>query len=88
MKVVFKTSFVKDVRKIKNRSLAARIRSTIESIEQASTLQEIANLKPLKGATGYYRVRLGDYRIGLRIEDETITVIRFLHRKDVYRYFP
>jgi mRNA interferase RelE/StbE len=88
MKVIFKASFIKDLQKIKDRSLAARIKDAIESIEKASTLQEITNLKPLRGAMGYYRVRLGDYRIGLRVEGETITLVRFLHRKEVYRYFP
>jgi mRNA interferase RelE/StbE len=88
MKVIFKASFIKDLQKIKDRSLAARIKDAIESIEKASTVQEITNLKPLRGAMGYYRVRLGDYRIGLRVEGETITLVRFLHRKEVYRYFP
>jgi addiction module RelE/StbE family toxin len=88
MEVVFKESFLKDLRRIKERALARRVKEVIESIEQASTLQEIANLKPLKNSTGYYRIRLGDYRIGLHVEGETITLIRFLHRKEVYRYFP
>lgn len=88
MEVVFKESFLKDLRRIKERALARRVKEVIESIEQASTLQEIANLKPLKSSTGYYRIRLGDYRIGLHVERETITLIRFLHRKEVYRYFP
>ncbi|MBP1468695.1 type II toxin-antitoxin system RelE/ParE family toxin [Candidatus Chloroploca sp. M-50] len=36
----------------------------------------------------YYRIRIGDYRLGLFVEDDTITVVRFLHRRDIYRYFP
>lgn len=88
MNVAFKNSFLKDLRKIKEHALAMRVKEVIESIEQASTLQEIGNLKQLKGSTGYYRVRVGDYRIGLRVDGETITLVRFLHRKEVYRYFP
>jgi mRNA interferase RelE/StbE len=88
MNVIFKSGFVKDLRRIKERALGMRVKEVIESIEQASTLQEIANLKQLKGSTGYYRIRVGDYRIGLRVEGETVILIRFLHRKEVYRYFP
>ena len=88
MNVTFTNSFLKDLRKIKERALAMRVKEVIESIEQAPTFQEIADLKQLKGSTGYYRIRIGDYRIGLRVDDETITLVRFLHRKEVYRYFP
>lgn len=88
MNVAFKTSFVKDLQKLKDRALAARVKEIIEFVEQAATLHEIANLKALKGGTGYYRIRVGDYRIGLRVEGDTITLIRFLYRKEVYRYFP
>lgn len=88
MNVIFKTSFLKDLQKIKDHSLGTRVKEVIETVEKASTLQEITNLKQLKGATGYYRIRLGDYRIGLRVEGETITLVRFLHRKEAYRYFP
>jgi mRNA-degrading endonuclease RelE of RelBE toxin-antitoxin system len=31
---------------------------------------------------------LGDYRLGLVIEDDIVTLVRILHRKDIYRYFP
>lgn len=88
MKVIFKSSFLKDLGKIKDRALAVRVKKVIESIEQAATLQEIASLKSLKGSTGYYRIRVGDYRIGLCFDGETIVLVRFLHRKEVYRYFP
>ncbi|MBN2392928.1 MAG: type II toxin-antitoxin system RelE/ParE family toxin [Anaerolineae bacterium] len=88
MKVTFKNSFLKDLRRIKERALAMRVKEVIESLEQVSALQEIANLKQLKGSTGYYRIRVGDYRIGLRLDGEIITLVRFLHRKEVYRYFP
>ena len=43
MNVVFKNSFVKDLRKIKERALGMRVKEAIESIEQATTLQQIAN---------------------------------------------
>lgn len=88
MNVAFKSSFLKDVRKIKDRALAMRVKNVTESLEHAAMLQEITHLKALKGSAGYYRIRVGDYRIGLRVEGETVTLVRFLHRKEVYRYFP
>ena len=46
------------------------------------------NLRKLRGSDRYYRIRVGEYRVGLSVEGDTVTFVRFLHRKDVYRYFP
>jgi mRNA interferase RelE/StbE len=88
VKLIFKNSFLKDAQRLKERALALRVKDTIEAIERAENLSEIANLKPLTGFTGYYRVRVGDYRVGLRVDGDTIVLIRLLHRKEIYRFFP
>jgi mRNA interferase RelE/StbE len=88
LKVKFKSSFTKDLRKVKNKSLLARVKETIEQVEQARNLQEIKNIKKLKGGDRYFCIRIGDYRIGLVLDGDTITFVRFLHRRDIYKYFP
>ncbi|MEH2369023.1 type II toxin-antitoxin system RelE family toxin [Nostoc sp.] len=37
-----------------------------------------------------YKIRVGDYRIGISVDKETQTLIcqRVAHRKDIYRNFP
>ena len=65
-----------------------RIRQIIETVEQAETLAEFPNLKQLKTNGLYYRIRTGDYRVGMTIEEDTVTFVRALHRKEIYRYFP
>ena len=45
------------------------------------------NIKALKGEfSGKYRLRVGDYRVIYRVENEiiTITIIRIGHRKEIY----
>jgi len=42
----------------------------------------------VKGFPGYFRIRVGDYRLGFSFHNDTVTLIRFLHRKEIYRYFP
>lgn len=88
MKVQFKASFAKDLREVKDKEALARVKGVIESVERASSLEGIAQLKRLKGGGHYYRVRVGDYRIGLTADAGSVTLVRFLHRKDIYRYFP
>jgi mRNA-degrading endonuclease RelE of RelBE toxin-antitoxin system len=49
---------------------------------------DIGNLKKLKGDENAYRIRIGDYRLGIFFDGETVIFARVLHRKDIYRYFP
>jgi mRNA interferase RelE/StbE len=88
LNVEFKESFLKDLRGVKDKALLRRVRELIETVEQVKALDEIGNLKKLKGGGRYFRVRIGDYRAGLIVENEIVTFVRFLNRKDIYRYFP
>ena len=88
MNLEFKASFVKDLKRVRDKKLKARVQEVIEAVEQAHSLQELEGIKKLKGSDRYYRVRIGNYRIGLSVEGDIVRFVRFLHRKDVYRYFP
>ena len=35
----------------------------------------------------YYRLKIGDYRLGLKVLGDTVELIPFLHRRDIYRRF-
>jgi mRNA interferase RelE/StbE len=87
VKVAFKGSFTKDLKTIKDKDLLQKVKDVIEQVERAQDLREVSNLKHLKGGS-YYRIRIGDYRLGLLVKDGTVSVVRFLHRKEIYRYFP
>ena len=52
------------------------------------SIPEIPKLKKLSANNNYYRLRIGDFRIGMSIINKEIYLIRFLHRKDIYKYFP
>jgi mRNA interferase RelE/StbE len=59
-------------------------------VESADNLSQIPNLKKLKGQKNkvYYRSRMGNYRVGLVIKQDIVVFVRFLNRKEIYRYFP
>lgn len=88
MNVEFRKSFEKDLGSIQDVVLLQRIRTVIEEAETAEKLNEVTNIKKLKGGGAYYRIRVGDYRIGIAVNEDTVIFVRVLHRKDVYRYFP
>ena len=65
MKLLFKDSFAKDLKGIKDRALLSRIEWAIESGANASDLREVPGIRRLRETGNYYRIRVGDYRIGL-----------------------
>ena len=88
MKLAFKESFAKDLRRISDKDLLKQIRRILTSAATVCTLQEIAHLKKLRESGNCFRIRVGQYRIGLVVEKDEIIFVRCLHRRDVYRYFP
>jgi len=73
---------------ITDAGILRRIRKVIEQVEAARLFQEISNIKRLDAKGKYYRIRVGDYRLGLVFEQGTLTFVRCLNRKEIYRYFP
>jgi mRNA interferase RelE/StbE len=88
VKVQFKDSFAKDLKGVKDKGLLKRLREVVEFVESAASLNEIHNLKKLKGGGDYFRLRVGDYRVGIALENDAVIFVRFLNRKDIYKYFP
>ena len=85
-KIEFVPQAAKELRKL-GRVEAARIIAALE--QRIAPLDDPRALgAPLKGEhEGFWRWRVGDYRIVARIEDERvlILVVRVAHRREVYR---
>ena len=89
MIVEFDKSFYKTLAKIKDQSTLKNIRKNILELENKKGFVEIKSLKKLTGYKNYYRIRIGDYRLGFESTDEkTIRLIIITHRKDIYKKFP
>ena len=84
--VEFHPAAAKELRKL-DRVVAARIVRTLET--RIAPLDDPRSVgSALVGEhAGYWRWRIGDYRVIARIEDERITIliVRIAHRREVYR---
>ena len=80
-------SFVKDLKTVP-KDFREKIATLICTIEEASTLSDLAGIKKLKSYQNFYRIQVGVYRLGFVLDENTIVLVRFLHRKKIYRYFP
>ncbi len=89
MLVKYRKLFLKDLKKLKSHQIYHKIYEIVfEKIPSAGDLREIRNIKPLKGQSNRYRIRVGDFRIGIEIQGKEVEVMRVLHLKEFYRYFP
>lgn len=88
MKVEFLSKFIKDLEKLNVGHVKASVIKTIELVESVNNLSEIPNLKKLKGHKYAFRIKIGDYRIGIFVEDKIVEMARVVHRKDIYKVFP
>lgn len=66
-----------------NRDVRARIRKAIES-RLTRAPQDYG--KPLMGTlSGYWSLRVGDYRVVYRVRDRAVEIIQIAHRRDAYQ---
>ena len=89
MRLLIEKSFKKDLKKIKDKDVLQRIRVTIEELERIEKPIDFSgDLQKLRSGRHFWRIRIGDFRIGLEIKGETVILVRILHRKEIYKYFP
>lgn len=88
MKVGFKSKFSRSIKKIKDKQLKKAIADCIINAELCERIEEIAHCKKLSGFNDYYRIRIKEYRVGLKLENGTLYFADFAHRKDIYKQFP
>jgi len=86
MKLLVDKSFERDTKKLPIQ-VKKQLKELILALSESTSFQEL-NLSKIKGSKNAYRIRLGNYRIGIYVERDHLILSRILNRKDIYRYFP
>lgn len=89
MEIAVHTHFPKQLKKCPP-DIQSRFRVLYDTLEAASTLDEIPGLKKLAGFKDFYRIRLGNWRIGIRYEEGVLQLIHLMTirpRGDIYKHF-
>ncbi|MFZ1457728.1 MAG: hypothetical protein WAT46_16915, partial [Saprospiraceae bacterium] len=66
---------MKCIHKIADNNLKAKIIECIQNVELSDNIKQINDLKKLKGHKSFYRIKLGDYRIGVKIDSEVVVFV-------------
>ncbi len=89
MEVLYRKAFLKDLKKIKNQPAYDRIfEFAFTILPKAKALKDVDGVKAMTGYSKRYRIRFGDYRVGVELQGGTIELSRALHRREFYRFFP
>jgi mRNA interferase RelE/StbE len=87
----FETSkqFDKMVFKIKDQSIKHRLKKIMLRVAEAKNLEEVPNLTQIVGHLNFYRIKFGDYRVGLSLEEDVVWFLYFGKRdENTYKKFP
>lgn len=88
MNIRIHKTFLKELSEIPSKERIKIEKFIFDEISQIQHPHLIPNIKKLKGYSNFFRIRFGNYRAGIRIENNTVIFERILHRKDIYRYYP
>lgn len=88
MKVEYRKKFLKDLSKIPSQVRKEIEKFVFDNFSQMNSIFESGKVEKMKGYPTFYKIRFGPYRIGIRLENDTVIFERALHRKEIYRYFP
>lgn len=88
MKVDFLSGFLKDLSFTHDKILAKIIIDCIDIFEKANKINDVPNIKKLKGHSSAFLYRKGKYRIGFYLEGDTIVFAAFDTRDKIYHRFP
>lgn len=64
-------SFEKDISKVTDKKLAIKHYDLIEFLVKCEAITEIPHLKKMSGGNNFYRIRIGNYRSGLKAIDNS-----------------
>ncbi len=89
MSVLFDKNFIRNIEKENNSNILEKVKHCISDVKQAANIHEIKAFKKMNGYKNYYRIKIDySYRIGIKIENDTIYFVVFRNRKDIYKVFP
>ena len=88
MKLEPNSAFNGDMKRIRSSQVRRRVASKIEELEAASSLAEVSGVIRMTGWERHYRIRVGDYRIGIEMDGDVVVLHRVTHRREFYRHFP
>ncbi len=87
MEIIITKTFTKQYLRCPG-NVQASVRTLITALENAKSLNEINDCQKLSGFKNYFRIRIGQYRVGVKQEKPKVFLMCVLERSQIYKVFP
>lgn len=91
MEVIIRKQYLKDLRKVP-KHIFTSADAVLDKLRSAENLNksgvDFTKMQCQKKDKEYYRIRLGDWRMGIELKTPSVIIITILHRSEIYKKFP
>ncbi len=88
MEINYRKIFLKDLSVLPKEYRDKIEKLVFEIIPKGDKSEIFERISKMKGYDGYYKIRIGMYRVGIRFQHDMLEFQRVMHRKDIYKFFP
>ena len=88
MNVTYKKRFLKELSKLPKQYSEQIEEFVFEILPNHNNLAEVGKIEKLTGYSDYYKVRFGNYRIGIKKDKDNLIIETVKHRKEIYKFYP
>lgn len=89
MKLTYTQTFLKDLAKVVPPKRRHQIEEFVfESLPKFPSIESVGKIEKMKGYKNYYKIRFGEYRMGIMANNSAVELKRILNRKEIYKFFP
>jgi mRNA interferase RelE/StbE len=88
MDVGYSKKFLKQLASIPNETRVKIEHFVFAELISASSMSSLGKVEKMQGYEGFYKVRFGNYRLGLVIDNNLVTIKTVMHRREIYKFFP
>ena len=88
MQIEYRKKFLKELSKLPSHYSSQIEEFVFVILPTSENLEEIGRVEKMTGYKNYFKIRFGNYRVGLKKDNQSIIVETVKHRKEIYKFFP
>jgi len=88
MEVEYKKKFLKELSKLPLGYAKTIEEFVFDDLVNYSNLSDIGKVEKMTGYKNYFKIRFGNYRVGIKKENDCVIIETVKHRREIYKYFP
>ncbi len=89
MQIVYTKTFLKDLTKVAPAKRRLQIEKFVfEELPVFLSIEDVGKIEKMTGYRDHYKIRFGDYRVGMFKNNNVIELKRVLNQKEIYKFFP